>query len=765
MTDAMMEAATRAAVVSPSRLRAFFSPRSMAVVGCSESSSWARWLLNSIELPGRDAMTVIPVNPNRSHVFGKRAVPSLSALPHPVDLAFIMTPAHTVEAILEEVASAGIRNAVVLASGFADAGAEGRQRQERLAARAAELNVTLLGPNTTGFVNVAAGAAPWAVAVSPPLLAGPVAGVFESGSITRAAFEFAQAHAIGTSLWVSVGNGSLVSTMDILEYLLEDDATRAIILFLESLREPERFKRLAQQASERGKPIVAMKTGRSDIAKRAGQAHTGALATDDAIVDAAMRQYGVVRAHSLEELIATAGLFAYSPRLPSGRRMGVVTSSGGGCSIVADRAEEDGLLLPSYAPATLERLAERLPPYATLSNPLDVTGAGNTIDRGRPTKAEDDLLEIAAADPGIDFMFSLMNASFLAARTSNTNTNTPGVVRPAGTVDAVSVPTEGRLGILGEIVANSPVPVFLASSTCLDIGASQREMLMQSGIHLLPGVELAMTALGHACWWTEQRRRQVGARTEAPTPAEVPADVCWGGDTWPEDLGRSLLSAHGVPVVPAVLVTSAESARAAAQRFGGPVAVKVCSAEIAHKSDVGGVKLNVSPTEAGVAFDEILRSVSLRAPHAAVRGCLVSPMRGSGVELLVSVTADPTLGKVLTLALGGVWVEALNDASIRLLPVERDDVRTMLSELRGKQLLMGGRGTTLTDLERLVDAVLGIARTATHLGARLQTLEVNPLLVRGAEIEVLDVLISAGSDQGSCDRDQRAPVGDAATKY
>jgi succinyl-CoA synthetase beta subunit len=186
---------------------------------------------------------------------------------------------------------------------------------------------------------------------------------------------------------------------------------------------------------------------------------------------------------------------------------------------------------------------------------------------------------------------------------------------------------------------------------------------------------------------------------------------------------------------------------------------------MAHKSDVGGVKLNVPPTEAGVAFDEILRSVSLRAPHAVVRGCLVSPMRGSGVELLVSVTADPTLGKVLTLALGGVWVEALNDASIRLLPVERDDVRTMLSELRGKQLLMGGRGTTLTDLERLVDAVLGIARTATHLGARLQTLEVNPLLVRGAEIEVLDVLISAGSDQGSCDRDQRAPVGDAATKY
>jgi len=217
--------------------------------------------------------------------------------------------------------------------------------------------------------------------------------------------------------------------------------------------------------------------------------------------------------------------------------------------------------------------------------------------------------------------------------------------------------------------------------------------------------------------------------------------------------------------VPAVLVSSAESARAAAHRFGRPVAVKVCSAEIAHKSDVGGVRLNVPPTEAGLAYDEIARTVSWRAPQADVRGCLVSPMRGSGVELLVSVTADPTLGKVLTVALGGVWVEALNDTSIRLLPVDRDDVRMMLGELRGKQLLAGGRGTTPADMERLIEAVLGIARTAEYLGARLQTLEVNPLLVRGAEVEVLDVLISARSDQGFRERDQRGLVGEAATKY
>ena len=747
---AVMNEISSQSVTSPARLRAFFSPRSIAVLGASEKSSWSRWLFNSLDLPGQGAVRATPVNPNSPTVFGRKAAASLREVEGPIDLAFIMTPAAKAAGMLEDVAAAGIRNAIVLASGFAEAGEEGLAQQVHLGATARRLGITMLGPNTTGFANVAARAVPWAVAVSPPLLAGPVAGVFESGSITRASFEFAQAHAIGASLWVSVGNAACVSTMDIAEYLLEDESTRCIALFLESMKEPTRFKSIAQRALAIGKPIVAMKTGRSAAGSRAGQAHTGALATDDAIVDAAMKQFGVVRVASIEELVVTAGLFGYSKRLPQGRRMGVVTSSGGGCSLIADRAEEYRIDLPAFSEATQLQMKEILPPYATLVNPLDVTGAGNSRARARATKAEDDLLEIAARDGGFDFMFSLMNASFLAARPAKPFAE-PSTVAARGAADdqpTPLVPIDSRLAILGKIVADAPAPVFLASSTCLDIAPEQRDMLMRAGIHLLAGVELAMLALKHACWWRQQMAAARAAHEEpartrtaaalSPQPGLTPPHP---GGNWPEDLGRELLERHGVPIVPARLVSSRKTAAAAASEFNVPLAVKICAAEIAHKTDVGGVRLNVPVAGAADAFDNVCQAAAERAKGATVRGVLVSPMRAAGTELLVSITADPLFGNVLTLAIGGTWVEILKDASIRLLPVTHGEVKDMIAQLRGAPLLFGARGSEAADADQLADVVLGIVAAAESLGSSLQALEVNPLRVSGRSVEALDVLV------------------------
>ncbi len=733
-----MTATTTTTRIAPASLKALFSPRSIAVIGASESSSWARWLFNSVALPGQGAIRIVPVNPNRATVFGHAAVPSLREIEGPIDLAFIMTPASTVAGILPDVAAAGIRYAVALASGFAEAGDSGRNRQDELAQTARHLGITLLGPNTTGFANVRANAVPWAVAVSPPLLAGPVAGVFESGSMTRAAFEFAQAHAIGTSLWVSVGNAAVVSTMDIVEYLLEDEDTKCIALFLESLREPVRFMELARRALTIGKPIVAMKTGRSAAGSRAGLAHTGALATDDAVVDAAMRQTGVVRVHSIEELLVTAGLFGYSPRLPKGRRMGVVTSSGGGCSVIADRAQDYRLELPPFGDETVRRMKELLPPYATLVNPLDVTGAGNSVARKRPTKAEDDLMEIAAQDAGFDFMFSLMNASFLATRPAATPAPQTASASPA-----VLVPIDRRLEILGQIVADAPVPVFLASSTCLDVAPEQRAMLMGSGIHLLAGVDLALVAIKHACGWVQSRDEHARESAQAEQPRAVAqAGVQAISGNWPEDLGRELLAQHGVPVVPSSLVRSEQEAIAAAAQHGPALAVKICAAEIAHKTDIGGVHLNVAPSDAGAAYRAVCDAAASRAPHAQVRGVLISPMRAPATELLVGVTADPLFGNILTVAMGGTWVEVLKDASIRVLPVSHAQVKGMLSELKGAPVLFGARGFESADADQLAQAVLSIVSAAQSLGANLEALEVNPLRVRGREIEALDVMIS-----------------------
>ncbi|MEW2521664.1 acetate--CoA ligase family protein [Actinacidiphila alni] len=724
--------AARRSIVEPARLRRFFGARSIAVVGASPSSSWARNLLNSLELGG-GVKDVRFVHPKYDEVFGKPTVPTLRDLTEPVDMAYIMVGSNRVDGILADAAAAGIKNAVVLASGYGETGADGRDRQHRLARSAVEFDLTVMGPNTIGFINAVDGVAPWAVATETAPVAGPVGAVFESGSMARATYQFAQAHGVGSTLWASVGNSAVLTSLDVLDYLIEDDNTRAVALFLETVREPDRLFALGRKALEAGKPIVVYKAGRSEEGMRSAMAHTGAMATDDAVVDAAFRQAGMVRVESIEELVATAGVFGYSPRLPRGRRMGVVTSSGGGCNIIADLAAVNGLALPAWQQDTNARLAAHLPEFASVLNPLDTTGFGHARARPRPTKAEDDLMEIAVEDAGIDFMFSMM-------------TPLPDE-RPA---DPAFI--ESRMGIIGEIVTAAPVPVFLSSNTCLDVSPYARSLLAQNDLFLLPGVDLAVTALGHVARWVEQRDAlAAGTPDEADPPAAAPALAAGpAAGTWAEDEGRALLTAAGVPVVPARLVTSAAEAAAAAAEFGGPVAMKICSRAIAHKSDIGGVLLGVADADAAAtAYGTILARVAREVPAADVRGVLVSPMREPGQELLVGVTVDATFGPVLAVGLGGVWVEVMKDTSLRVLPVDAREVRRMLADLKGAALLHGARGGRAADLDALSEAVVAISRAALSVGPGLDTLEVNPLRVNGDRVEALDVLVTTTAREDS----------------
>jgi acetate---CoA ligase (ADP-forming) len=706
-------------VVEPQRLRRFFGARSVAVVGATASSSWAENLAASLALGG-GVKSVKYVHPKYSELFGQPTVPTLRDLDEPVDLAFLMVGRRRVDEILLDASAGGVKNVVVLAAGYGETGADGLDRQRRLAELAVELDLTVMGPNTIGFVNAVDGITPWAVASTAPL-AGPVGAVFESGSMARATYQFAQAHGVGCTLWASVGNSAVMTCLDVLDHLIEDDATRSIALFLETVREPARLFELGAKALRANKPIAVYKAGRSEAGMRAAMAHTGAMATDDAVVDVALRQAGMVRVASIEELVSTVGVFGYSPRLPRGRRMGVVTSSGGGCNVIADLAAANGFELPAWEPTTVDRLVGHLPDFASVLNPLDTTGFGHARARPRHTKAEDDLLEIAAQDPGIDLMFSMM---------------TP---LPA---DPPADPTfiESRMRIVGEIVGDSPVPVFLSSNTCLDVTPYAQRLLAENDLFLLPGVDLAVASVGHVLRWVDQRARLLARRGD---PASLPVEFTGPrARTWAEDEGRVLLEAAGVPVVPAVLVTSATQARAAAERAGGPVAMKVCSRRVTHKSDVGGVVLGVEDGDAAArAYDRIVAAVAAAVPDADVRGVLVSPMREPGHELLVGVTADPTFGPVLTVGLGGVWVELIEDVSMRVLPVDRDTVRAMLAELRGAASLTGARGSVPADLDALSDVVVGIGRAAAAVG-ELDTLEVNPLRVNGSRVEALDVLVT-----------------------
>ena len=715
--------------VTPERLREFFAPRSLAVVGASDTSGWARFILASSAAAGFPG-PLIPVHPRHETVFGRPAVRSLRDLAEPVDLAFVMVPTDAVPEVIDDAAAAGVRHAVVLASGYREAGPEGRARQDRLAAHAAGREILLLGPNCLGFLNTHAPAGPFALSVPLPLRPGPVGIALQSGALASAVLAFARSRAIGVSTLVTMGNESMISTADVLGYLVDDEQTRVICLFLEEISEPDRFAAAAAAAARAGKPVVVLKTGSSPAGQVAALAHTGSIAGDDAVVEAVLRQLGVIRVTSIEELLGTAGLLAYD-RWPRGRRMGVLTASGGACGLIADRASQHDIAIPPFAAQTVTAIKPHLPAFAAAHNPLDVTGYVLANPRQTALTAVDHALDAAVADPGLDFVL------FCGLTVPDTRSPDEGLARLL----------EERVRWLGQRIASAPIPVIPMGTTCVDVSGYARDLMARHGVHLLGGIDLGMQALGHALRWLEHhstRAHPAPARTLSRVARNAAASQTASqmASSWSEAAARELLAACAVPLVPAELVISAEAAAQAARRLGSPVALKVCSAQIAHKSDIGGVALGVhGDAQVRDAYRRVLAAAQT-VPGAVVDGVLVTPMRSGGVELLVGVTVDRTFGPVLTVGLGGVWVELLADTSLRVLPVTADDVKRMLGELRGSPLLHGARGTRPADLDALARVVKNVGDAALSIPSEsLRALEINPLWVGGDQVEALDVLI------------------------
>jgi acetate---CoA ligase (ADP-forming) len=709
---------SRMHLVTPGRLREFFHASSIAMVGASDTSGWARNVFESLRTAGFDGRFV-PVHPRHATAFGIPTRPSLCDLDQPVDLAFVLTPTEAVEGVVRDAATAGVRNLVILAAGFGEQGESGRTLERNLVSLATQHNIVLLGPNGLGFINAPARVAPYGLNITPPLIAGSIGVVLQSGALASAVLGFAHGHALGLSLLISMGNEAMITTADVIEYLVEDAATNVIALFLEEIRQPERFAALAGRALEGGKAVVALKVGRSPAGQRTALAHTGAVAGDDAVVDAALRQFGIIRVRSLEELLVTAGLLSTSSP-PKGRRMGVVTASGGACDIIADRAHDEGIEIPEFAPETIAALRAVLPGFTVAQNPVDATGYGlaHQASAARPITTA---LEAVAHDPNIDFVFYL-------------GINIPGTQPPD------PAPVEGRLDDQTAIVQSSPIPVLPALTTCSDISDYQRSLLMPRGLSLLAGLDLGMTAIGHALRWEERRRRgprSPGFRRHVESAPEWLRQQ--RGGVWPESLARRVLEEAGVPTVPAELVHSAEEAVLAAERLGYPVVLKICGSGIAHKSDIGGVVLNLA-SESSVldAYARLARRNS---------DVLVATMRTRGYELLAGVTVDATFGPVLAVGLGGVWVETLHDAVLRVLPIEHTDARQMLDELRAAPLLHGARGGTPVDLDLVADVLVRITNAAAMVGPSLEALEVNPLWCSQSQVEALDVLIVTRTEE------------------
>ncbi len=680
------------------------NPNGVALVGASTRSAWTRMALDAFQAYGFEGDLHL-INRRGTPVHGRPTSPSCQALGEAIDLAVILTPASAVEEVLRDVASAGAHSAVILAGGYAETQGAA-EAQHRLIELARELDLLIVGPNCLGFVNVIDRKPCWVGASPERIVPGPLAIVSQSGAVGSTLLRYAADQDLGVSHLVTTGNQANLDILDAIGALLEDPRVRAVATFAESLTDAEEFFDVAARARELSKAIVMLKAGRSALAAEIARTHTGALVGDDRLVEAALRRAGVIRVHSLEELVLTGSLIAEVGPLGTG---GVyfVSPSGGACDLIADTADAVGLPLPQPPAETTTALAERLPSGAVARNPVDVTGA---------TLRDPELL-----------------ADVIKLLGSSDDTALVGCIGSVAGRNQV-----GMLRGLGDGLTASGKPGVLIAQTAQTIGPRVREKARECGVpHLIAGLSCAMVALGHLSAWSAYLR-EPSWRRERPE-----ADAPGRPDTvqLSEAQALAMLEEQGVRTPRWKLARTPSEAVAAAAAIGEPVVVKVCSPAIAHKSDFGGVALNLDTPEAvAAAFASVTTRAAEAHADAPIEGAIVAAMRPPALELLVGIVADEIWGLTLAVGFGGAWVDVLDDTSVRLLPVSGADVRSMLGELRGARLLDGPRGAPAADLDALVEAILGIARAAESLGSRMAALEVNPLWVNGSEVEALDAL-------------------------
>jgi acyl-CoA synthetase (NDP forming) len=690
------------------RLTKLFRPRSIVLVGATEKSAWTGFIVQNLRDFAFDGY-VCAVNRNGVDVMGVKGYRSCRDTGREIDVAFIFVPQSAVIEALEDAAAAGICNAAILTSGYAEIGEQGTVLQQHLLDKARELGMNLWGPNSLGYNNVSARAPVSSVPAVLPLLPPRIAIVSQSGATASELNEFAHSQNIGTSFVAATGNEAQLSLADVIDYLVDDADTRAIAVFAESIRNPVVFAAAAERCRERRKPIVMLKIGRSELAGEVAKAHTGSLAGNDKVFDAVCVRLGVIRVHSVEDLIVTAGLLAATGPLPA-PGLGFISISGGACTLVADGAEACGASVPAFPAETTEVLKTLIADFASSMNPLDVTGAAV-----RDPALLERLIPVAAAAPSIGIV---------------------GVNIGIPTVEgAVALPA--GLAAIGRAVKTIDKPAVMVLTTVKTLTDVTRRAIAEHGLpHVVCGIDPMLRAVGKAAWWS-QRLAASSQPLQLPSAGEratAPVDSLAN-----ERAVLDFLAAHGVPVIPAKVIHSRAEAQSLAR--SGPLALKILSPDIAHKTEVGGVRLNVAAADAAVAYDELLKAVRSHRPEAHIEGVIASPMRQGGVELLVGVRHDATWGPTITIGFGGVLVELLADVAIATLPVGRAEVLDMLSRLRGRKLLQGFRNSAATDLDHLADVIVNIGNAALALSPSLDSLEVNPLLVRGNEIEALDGLV------------------------
>ena len=703
----------------------FLAPKAVAVIGASNEPTKRGYRAVQTLLKDHFAGRIYPINPRASEIQGLRAYPDVASVPEPIDLALVCTAAPTVPDIVEQCGRKGVKGAVVLALGFSESGAEGRELERRALESARRWNVRLIGPNTSGIFNAHCGLNFVGFA---DLRKGGVGIVSQSGNVALALVTEGQLNAhVGFSTYIGVGNESDLRFHDYLAHLGADVHTTAIAMYVEGFKDPLRFLETAADVTRR-KPVVLCKGGRTATGQQTARSHTGSLAGDYAVAKACLRDTGVVVVERSDAILPVVECLSLLPRMRS-RRVAILADGGGHATIAADALTAAGLQLPQLAAATRARLARALTPQAVTVNPVDVA---NGADSAPGVIAE--CADIILADPGIDALLVVGMFGGFALRFSDTLGDAEAA---AGDRFAALLAEHGKPIVLHSIFA--------------PLRPEALERARRSGIPLHASIDMAALSLGALAEYSDWLRRPPRAPAAPPRPAPESARRIF--DTAREE-GRAsllepealdLLDVYGIKTRPRMLVRNEAEALAAVERFAGmPLALKIVSPDILHKSESGGVRLNLSgATEVETARIALLAAIRQRFPDADIRGVLATPMARPGVELIVGVTRDPQFGPVMMFGLGGTLVETLHEVAFCRLPVRHDEALELIGELRTQEVLDGARGAAAVDRDRLAELMASVSELCvTH--PEIVELDLNPVVAGPEGCAILDARVLVG---------------------
>lgn len=689
-----------------------FKPNSVAIVGAStKEKSVGNEIVKN--LAGTFAGEIFPVNPKAEEIYGLPCYSSLTAIGKAVDLMIVVVPAAIVPQVMEEGGALGIKGAIIISAGFKETG--NGELEEQVKNICEKYGIVLIGPNCLGIINPALQLNASFAAVMPPK--GSVAFISQSGALCTAILDCAKEMGIGFSKFMSVGNKTIVNETAILEYLANDEETKVIAMYVEQLSDTEALMHIARKITtgQNPKPIIILKSGRSSAGAGASASHTGALAGNDAAYEALFNQSGVIRAYSTSELFNYIRIFSDNP-IKSAKRLAIITNAGGPGVLAIDAATEDALVPAVLSEETKEKLKTALPAAANIHNPIDLIGDA-MADRYQAS------LEAVLSDNNVDSVLVIL---------------TPQAMTEIEATAQALVAAKQKFG--------KPVAAVFMGEELVLPGI---KILKDADVAVFAFPEEAVRSLNTLHTFFEHSSRVISESTEiTDVNRELVAKIfnesrAAGVLSFPEARALAIMEAYGLPVLQSRIAKTRQEAEAIAKEMGVKMVLKIVSQDILHKSDVGGIMLNVLPEEAGDKFDEMMTAIAAKKPEARLEGVLMVEMvTEKGVELILGSSKDASFGNLIMVGLGGIFVEVLKDVAFGLNPLNREDVLAMLNSLKSKKMLSGVRGAKAVDIEAVVDAVLRLAKLLKDF-PEIKELDINPLLAleNGKGVKVLDARI------------------------